>query len=658
MKKTLLSLSFIIGMFTGNAQVLLYEGFDYAVGDSLPMHGWTGINNGDKVFVTSGSLSYTGFAPSVGNKISFDGAGRDFHKTFTSQAAGIVYMSFIFQVTDASLLDTVTYFTGVGASSLTFGSTVWIRKSGIGFNIGFNARSTVAYNSWDNTVYDFNTPILIVVSYQIVSGTTNDIANMWINPNASSFGATTEPTPTITITNGGTDLTAIDRIFVRQAAINSTPFLDMDEIRVDLTWANVTPAFTGSAPVADFMANTTTITEGGSVDFTDLSAGSPTQWNWQFAVGAVSGTCTPATSSLQNKTVVYNLVGIYTVKLTATNIYGSDIEEKIAYITVNPAATLTATSSANPTSICAGVQSQLNAVPDGGSGSYSYEWSSNPAGFNSIVQNPTVYPTVTTTYSVVVTSGSQTATSSVVVDVNPLPANAGTISGVTTVCQGQNSVIYAVPTIANATSYVWILPSGAIGTSSTNSITVYYGMSAVSGGVEVYGQNICGNGNASILAVLVNIKPSTPTIILNGNILNSDATTGNQWYNQNGLIAGAINQNYTPTIDGVYYVIITTNGCSSDPSNTINVITGVELTENNKTINVYPNPVTNKIFIKNSLINKNEIISIYNVQGQLLLKQPMQQEKIEINISGFAKGVYVLKIESEEGIAVKRIVKE
>ena len=214
MKKTLLSLSFIIGMFTGNAQVLLYEGFNYAVGDSLPMHGWTGINNGDKVFVTSGSLSYTGFAPSVGNKISFDGAGRDFQKTFTSQAAGIVYMSFIFQVTDASLLDTVTYFTGVGASSLTFGSTVWIRKSGIGFNIGFNARSTVAYNSWDNTVYDFNTPILIVVSYQIVSGTTNDIANMWINPNASSFGATTEPTPTITITNGGTDLTAIDRIFV------------------------------------------------------------------------------------------------------------------------------------------------------------------------------------------------------------------------------------------------------------------------------------------------------------------------------------------------------------------------------------------------------------------------------------------------------------
>jgi len=72
-----------------------------------------------------------------------------------------------------------------------------------------------------------------------------------------------------------------------------------------------------------------------------------------------------------------------------------------------------------------------------------------------------------------------------VVTVNPLPASAGTISGLTTVCQGQNSVTYTVPVITNATSYVWTLPSGATGTSSTNSITVNYGTSAVSGNITV-----------------------------------------------------------------------------------------------------------------------------------------------------------------------------
>jgi hypothetical protein len=55
---------------------------------------------------------------------------------------------------------------------------------------------------------------------------------------------------------------------------------------------------------------------------------------------------------------------------------------------------------------------------------------------------------------------------------NPLPDPAGTITGSATVCQGQNSVVYTVPTIANATSYVWTLPTGATGTSETNSITV------------------------------------------------------------------------------------------------------------------------------------------------------------------------------------------
>lgn len=53
--------------------------------------------------------------------------------------------------------------------------------------------------------------------------------------------------------------------------------------------------------------------------------------------------------------------------------------------------------------------------------------------------------------------------STLVIKVDPLPAAAGTISGATTVCKNQNSVSYNVAPIANATSYVWSLPSGATG---------------------------------------------------------------------------------------------------------------------------------------------------------------------------------------------------
>ncbi|HNX88445.1 MAG TPA: C10 family peptidase [Paludibacteraceae bacterium] len=86
-----------------------------------------------------------------------------------------------------------------------------------------------------------------------------------------------------------------------------------------------------------------------------------------------------------------------------------------------------------------------------------------------------------------------------------LPSAAGTIAGTATVCQGQNSVTYTVPLITNATSYVWTLPGGATGTSTTNSITVNYGASATSGNITVMGINPCGNGTASTIAITVTV---------------------------------------------------------------------------------------------------------------------------------------------------------
>ena len=273
----------------------------------------------------------------------------------------------------------------------------------------------------------------------------------------------------------------------------------------------ITTPSTGVAPAADFTANTSTITVGGSVNFTDLSTGSPTAWDWTFAVGQPAGTCSPATSTMQNKTVVYNLAGTYTVKLKATNSYGNDTEEKTAYIIVNPlTATLTATSNANPTTVCAGVQAQLSAVPNGGSGTYSYAWSSNPAGFTSTTQNTTVSPATTTTYTVVVTAGTETASSNVVVTVNPLPNPATTITGSANVCKGQQGVSYYIPQINGVTGYTWTLPTGAtIGSgANTNSIVVNFSATAASGAITVAGINACGTGTASpSFSVTVNNPP-------------------------------------------------------------------------------------------------------------------------------------------------------
>ncbi|MFZ4412596.1 MAG: M6 family metalloprotease domain-containing protein [Bacteroidales bacterium] len=97
--------------------------------------------------------------------------------------------------------------------------------------------------------------------------------------------------------------------------------------------------------------------------------------------------------------------------------------------------------------------------------------------------------------------------SSLAITVNSLPLAAGSISGLTSLCQGQNNIIYTVAPITNASSYSWTLPSGASGSSLTDSITVNYSNLAVSGNIVVKGHNNCGDGITASLPVILNPLP-------------------------------------------------------------------------------------------------------------------------------------------------------
>jgi len=73
-------------------------------------------------------------------------------------------------------------------------------------------------------------------------------------------------------------------------------------------------------------------------------------------------------------------------------------------------------------------------------------------------------------------------------------------------------------------------------------------------------------------------------------------------------------------------------------------------------INIYPNPANDYITIDNIAGYRDAMISIYNMQGQLLLQMPLQQ-KTEINISKFVKGVYALKIENKDHLIIEKFIK-
>ncbi|MEI6569440.1 MAG: hypothetical protein WCR20_22370, partial [Verrucomicrobiota bacterium] len=91
--------------------------------------------------------------------------------------------------------------------------------------------------------------------------------------------------------------------------------------------------------------------------------------------------------------------------------------------------------------------------------------------------------------------GSGTVSANYPVVVNPLPAAAGAIAGSSTVCQGQTSVAYTVPSVSNATTYIWNYSGlGATITGTSNNVTITFSSNATAGNLTVYGQNACGDG--------------------------------------------------------------------------------------------------------------------------------------------------------------------
>ncbi len=171
-----------------------------------------------------------------------------------------------------------------------------------------------------------------------------------------------------------------------------------------------------------------------------------------------------------------------------------------------------------------------------------------------------------------------------------LPDDAGTIDGPVLVCRPQTSLIYTVPTIEDATSYFWTVPTGAtiVSGQGTSAITVDYPLESVSGNVTVYGINSCGNGAVATLAV--DVYPQLPvsvsitadyTTVCEGETVTLEATPVNggpnpsyQW-KVNGSDVGNDQDTYSfiPIDNDEVTVVLTSDAiCAIDNPATSNAI--------------------------------------------------------------------------------------
>jgi hypothetical protein len=70
---------------------------------------------------------------------------------------------------------------------------------------------------------------------------------------------------------------------------------------------------------------------------------------------------------------------------------------------------------------------------------------------------------------------------------------------------------------------------------------------------------------------------------------------------------------------------------------------------------LYPNPATDNLTIESP---QKATIEIFNIQGQLLKSTVAGNNKTMIGISAFQSGMYLVKVKTDHGVAVKKFIKQ
>jgi hypothetical protein len=147
------------------------------------------------------------------------------------------------------------------------------------------------------------------------------------------------------------------------------------------------------------------------------------------------------------------------------------------------------------------------------------------------------------------------------------------------------------------------------------------------------------------------------------------------WFTPKPVLTGRIHQwrefaamvpYYNHIIDTIYYRFtfisdnIQTNreGWMLDDLFLIDHTEGIQNIASPDEISIYPNPAVNTITVSGKTLNPETDLSVYDILGQLRLQQTINQNQQDIDISGFSKGIYMVRVQSGDKYVVKRIVKE
>ncbi len=246
---------------TATATVYLNENFDgYTVGNLSGQGSWSVVTGTtDPIQATADNLSLAGYADAVtGGKAAYVKrntsvtTGEDLRKDFSTSTAGkSFYVSFLVNVTERG--KEAAFFTlidnklnsvskAINPRLYVIASPIEDNANQFHFSIGKSNESGGNVVSTE-TAFNLNTTYLVVLKYQVVEGTLNDILDLFVLSTASNQ----EPKNSAATATGGTDVSSegCAGVQLRQHANHDgskhSATAIVDAIRVADTWAELFP---------------------------------------------------------------------------------------------------------------------------------------------------------------------------------------------------------------------------------------------------------------------------------------------------------------------------------------------------------------------------------------------------------------------------------
>ncbi len=103
-----------------------------------------------------------------------------------------------------------------------------------------------------------------------------------------------------------------------------------------------------------------------------------------------------------------------------------------------------------------------------------------------------------------------------------------------------------------------------------------------------------------------------------------------------------------------YSVVGTTNGCEAESEITVNVTVGVS---ENDALNakIYPNPVQGELNVRCAGMRE---ITVFMPNGQTIEKINVNDDNYNLNMNNYKSGVYYLRITTENGTSIQKVLKD